>query len=102
MPCFDIIPDTHGQFEKLKTALAGLGWCKTPAGWANSDPHRQIVFLGDYIDRGPDNKGVIKTVRELVDSGKARAIMGNHELNALHYHTRDPETGCYLRALREK
>jgi predicted MPP superfamily phosphohydrolase len=56
---------------------------------ANDAPTREIVFLGDFIDRGPENAAVIRTVRSLMDAGKARAVMGNHELNALHYHTPD-------------
>ena len=49
---FDIIPDTHGQSAKLDAALAGLGWRRSALGWTHPDPDRQIVFLGDFIDRG--------------------------------------------------
>lgn len=87
MTTYDIVPDIHGQSSKLHTALSRLGWRRSVLGWQHSDPDRQIVFLGDFIDRGPDNAAVLKTVRRLVDSGKASAIMGNHELNALHFHT---------------
>ena len=66
--------------------------------WLHSEPDRQIVFLGDFIDRGPENTAVIRIVRELVDAGRAQAIMGNHELNAIHFHTIDPETGLPLRS----
>ncbi|WP_367647030.1 metallophosphoesterase [Ruegeria arenilitoris] len=82
-----IIPDIHGQAEKLDDLLAKLGWSKTAAGWRGPDPKREIVFLGDFIDRGPENERVIRTVRSLTDSGKAKAIMGNHEFNAIHFHT---------------
>lgn len=102
MTTFDIIPDIHGQSAKLEAALAGLGWHRTVVGWTNPDPDRQIVFLGDFIDRGPNNRDVLKTVRELVDSGKAKAIMGNHELNALHFHTLHPDHGQPLREHCEK
>lgn len=97
MKPIDLIPDTHGQAAKLDAALAGLGWRRSSAGWVHPDPDRGIVFLGDFIDRGPDNRSVLKTVRELVDAGKARAIMGNHELNALHFHTAHPDDGEPLR-----
>ena len=90
---FDFIPDIHGQSVKLCALLERLGWRRTPAGWVNDAPTREIVFLGDFIDRGPDNAGVIAAVRSLIDSGKARAVMGNHELNAIHYHSVDPKTG---------
>lgn len=98
MGTIDIIPDIHGQIAKLRAALDALGWRRGPAGWVHPDPGRSIVFLGDFIDRGPENRAVIRVVRDLIDSGKARAIMGNHELNALHFHTAHPGTGKPLRA----
>jgi hypothetical protein len=93
----DIIPDIHGQAEKLRVALKNLGWRRNGTTWLHSEPARQIVFLGDCIDRGPENAAVIRIVRELMDAGRARTIMGNHELNALHFHMPDPETGEPLR-----
>jgi hypothetical protein len=97
MCCTDIIPDIHGQAEKLRTALKNLGWRRNGTTWLHSESDRQIVFLGDFIDRGPENAAVIRIVRELMDAGRAQAIMGNHELNAIHFHTADPETGAPLR-----
>lgn len=91
MPVTDIIPDIHGQAEKLRVALANLGWRRSGASWTHPEPDRKIVFLGDLIDRGPENGAVIRIVRELMDAGRAQAIMGNHELNALHFHTADPD-----------
>ena len=102
MGTIDIIPDIHGQIAKLRTALDTLGWKRSPAGWIHPDPDRSIVFLGDFIDRGLDNRAVIHMVRDLIDSGKASAVMGNHELNAIHFHTVHPETGRPLRAHSEK
>lgn len=101
-PPIDIIPDIHGQIAKLRTALDTLGWRRGPAGWVHPDPERSIVFLGDFIDRGPENRAVIHLVRDLIDSGKARAIMGNHELNAIHFHAAHPDTGQPLRPHSEK
>jgi hypothetical protein len=97
MSITDIIPDIHGQAEKLRVALKNLGWRRNGTTWLHSEPDRQIVFLGDFIDRGPENAAVVRIVRELMDGGRAQAIMGNHELNALHYHTADPDTGAPLR-----
>jgi hypothetical protein len=101
MSITDIIPDIHGQAEKLRVALKNLGWRRNGTTWLHPEPDRQIVFLGDFIDRGPENAAVIRIVRELMDAGRAQAIMGNHELNALHFHTADPETGAPLRRHRD-
>ncbi len=98
MSITDIIPDIHGQADKLRVALKNLGWQRNGTTWLHPEPDRQIVFLGDFIDRGPENGTVIRIVRELMDAGRAQAIMGNHELNALHFHTEDPDTGEPLRA----
>lgn len=98
----DIIPDIHGQVDKLRAALLALGWRRSPSGWTHSDPDRVIVFLGDFIDRGPENRAVISLVRDLIDHGKAQAVMGNHELNAIHFHTVHPQTGVPLRTHSEK
>ena len=97
MSITDIIPDIHGQAEKLRLALKNLGWRRNGTTWVHPEPDRQIVFLGDFIDRGTENGAVIRIVRELMDAGRAQAIMGNHELNALHFHTDDPDTGAPLR-----
>lgn len=97
MAAIDIIPDIHGQIAKLRGAVDALEWRRTGAGWIHPEPGRRIVFLGDFIDRGEENRAVIRLVRDLIDSGKAQAAMGNHELNALQFHIRHPATGTPLR-----
>ena len=99
---YDIIPDIHGQADKLKAALTSLGYRERAGAWRHSDPHRKCVFLGDYIDRGPENGTVIDIVRRMVDAGTAQAIMGNHELNAIHFHTLNPTTREPLREHSDK
>lgn len=94
---YDIIPDIHGQADKLKNALKSLGYHYQNGAWRHPNTERKCIFLGDYIDRGPNNIEVINIVRGMVDAGTAFAIMGNHELNAIHYHTLHPETGKPLR-----
>jgi hypothetical protein len=84
---YDLIPDIHGHADKLKGALRELGYQERNGAWRHSDPARRVVFLGDFIDRGPDNREVIRIVRSMLDAGTASAVMGNHELNAIHFHT---------------
>lgn len=46
-----------------------------------NDKHNTIVFLGDYIDRGPDSKKVLDFLMNIEDSEnvKHKFIVGNHE-----------------------
>jgi hypothetical protein len=75
----DIIGDIHGELEALKALLHHLGYRHD-----GSHPQgRQLVFVGDLCDRGPDSPGVIALVRRLVEAERAQAILGNHEINLL-------------------
>lgn len=86
----DIIPDIHGQLTKLEALLTKLGYRKeVGGGW--SHPERKVLFLGDYIDRGPQIRETLHLVRGMVEAGNATALMGNHEFNAVAYHTNDDE-----------
>lgn len=43
-------------------------------------PDDTLILLGDYIDRGPDSKGVLDYLISLLDNGyDIRPLMGNHE-----------------------
>ncbi len=93
---YDIIGDLHGQADKLEALLRKMGYRNTPQGWRH--PERQAVFVGDFIDRGPHQLRTLAIVRNMVESGAALAVMGNHELNAIAWHTPHPEQeGEYLR-----
>lgn len=93
---WDLIGDIHGELEALKLLLAKLGY-REEGGTVCHPDGRKLLFLGDFIDRGPDSRGVLHLVRGLVDAGVARAIMGNHEFNFVSYLTQD-EKGRYLRS----
>lgn len=98
---YDIIGDIHGCAEKLETLLSRLGYLKQDGVWKHSD--RLAVFLGDYIDRGPEILETLKIVRDMRDAGAAVALMGNHEFNAVCWNTPDPANpGEFLRPHTEK
>lgn len=97
MTSYHIIPDIHGHADKLTRLLDRIGWQRTASGWRGPVPGARLAFLGDFIDRGPENGAVLATVRDLMDGGHAVAVMGNHELNAIHYHHFDDDTGQPLR-----
>jgi hypothetical protein len=92
----DIIGDIHGQADKLVALLRRLGYHQTAGAWRR--PERQAIFVGDFIDRGPAQVRSVDIARCMVDAGMALAVMGNHELNAIAWHTPDPNNpGDYLR-----
>ena len=87
----DFIGDIHGHADKLEALLHKLGYSKTHGYYAH--PDRKALFVGDYIDRGPKIKETLAIVRNMVDSGNAIALMGNHEYNALCFHFQKTEGG---------
>ncbi|MCE9531337.1 MAG: metallophosphoesterase [Planctomycetes bacterium] len=98
---YDLIGDIHGHADKLVQLLETLGYRDRNGRFVHSE--RQVIFLGDFIDRGPKIFEVLQIVRGMVDAGSALAIMGNHEWNSLAFHTRiadDHEE--YVRPRREK
>jgi hypothetical protein len=93
---YDIIGDIHGYAEKLEALLCQLGYSNMGGAWRH--PQRKVIFVGDFIDRGPSQLRSVNMVRRMVEAGAALAVMGNHELNAIAWHTPDPKhPGDYLR-----
>lgn len=93
----DIIGDIHGQADKLEALLRKLGYRHTAGAWRH--PERQAIFVGDFVDRGPAQLRAIDTARRMVDAGVALAVMGNHELNAIAWHTPEAKhPGEFLRS----
>lgn len=87
----DFIGDIHGHADKLQELLLKLGYQKINNIY--SHPERKILFVGDYIDRGPKIRETLQIVKSMVDSGNAIALMGNHEYNALCFHFQETEGG---------
>jgi len=81
MTDYDFIGDIHGYSYKLEELLLKLDYAKTSKGYKHSN--RKAFFVGDYIDRGPNNPRSIEIVRNMVDSDNAIALCGNHEHNAI-------------------
>lgn len=85
---FDIIGDIHGCDEELQELLEKLGYetKEVPEAQGNyemdiSHPEgRQVVFVGDLIDRGPSSPAVLKRVMSMVHSGSAHCVPGNHDM----------------------
>jgi len=87
----DLIGDIHGHADKLEELLLKLGYAKSNGAYAH--PNRKVLFVGDYIDRGPKIRETLEIVKAMVDAGNAIALMGNHEYNALCFHYQDAKGG---------
>jgi len=83
MNMYDIIGDVHGYASLLKKLLLQLGYEKTLDGYKH--PKRKAIFVGDFINRGPEIRKTLKMVRKMVEHGNAYAILGNHEIYAITY-----------------
>lgn len=89
-----MIGDIHGHAGPLERLLKELGY--TVRDGVYRHPSRMVVFAGDFVDRGPEQKAVLGIARSMVEEGSARAVLGNHELNAIAWSTPDGNGG-YLR-----
>ncbi|MDG3004475.1 metallophosphoesterase [Paludisphaera mucosa] len=68
------VGDLHGRRRELERLVAAL---ERRPEW----PDCALVFLGDYVDRGPDSRGTIDLVLELLRRpAGGSAVMGNHDL----------------------
>jgi hypothetical protein len=94
MEGYDIIGDIHGCAGMLEALLKQLGYRRD--GEVFFHPRRKAVFVGDLIDRGKRNFYTLRIVKGMVNNGAALAVLGNHEYNALCYHTPN-DSGGFLR-----
>lgn len=76
---YDLIGDVHGCADALIALLDGLGYRQAHGVWRH--PQRIALFTGDLIDRGPLVRETVLRVREMVDAGAAKVVLGNHEYN---------------------
>ena len=90
---FDIIGDIHGCYDELYELLLKLGYKIDSVednlsnfGFVVIPPdERNVIFLGDLVDRGPDSPKVLKLVMSMVNSGIAHCVPGNHDLKLEKY-----------------
>lgn len=69
---FCVVGDIHGCMDLLSEALD-----RTAARW----PDQPVVFVGDYVDRGPNSAEVLRHLFTLQSASLDRIVclMGNHE-----------------------
>jgi serine/threonine protein phosphatase 1 len=88
------IGDIHGMLDRLRQLHALIR-----EDMARTKAEARIVHLGDYVDRGPDSRGVIEAVMAMQAEGRAHgypvlALRGNHEQMMLDAYE-DPTGAAY-------
>lgn len=68
------IGDIHGCSLALEAVLKLIA----------PEPSDTIITLGDYVDRGPDSKGVVEQLLTLGETCEHVPLIGNHEIMLLH------------------
>jgi protein phosphatase len=79
---FDIIGDIHGCFFELEILLKRIGYTlskKEEKFFVTHPDIRQVIFLGDLVDRSPRSAEALKLVKDMVYSGIAFCVNGNHD-----------------------
>lgn len=93
-----VIGDLHGDSQCAAYWVEHLGLVDTNNNNNNSttkkwlQPDASLVFMGDYIDKGPTSLQTLEYVKSLTDAfpNKVTALLGNHEMELLK--DRDPTT----------
>lgn len=88
------VPDTHGHYQKVMDLLQQLNQQQLLIG-------RKLVFLGDYVDRGPDVRALIELMLRLQMRGHA-CIAGNHDLVMRAVLTPGPHLPAWVARWRAK
>lgn len=77
------VGDVHGRVDLLELLLGRIA---AEAARHPEDTHRSLVFLGDYIDRGPSSRGVVERLLDDPLPGFATVrLLGNHEAALLDF-----------------
>jgi len=77
------VGDIHGRLDLLE---AMLGLIETDARASGEASRRTLIFVGDYVDRGPDSRGVVERLISGLPQGfDAHFLKGNHEAILLDF-----------------
>jgi len=88
MPKQWIIPDIHGCNKTLRALFEY---------YISPSKDDKLYFLGDYIDRGPDSKGVIDFIMDLQRQGfQVQLLKGNHEESCVNACMEERELKSFL------
>ena len=84
------IGDIHGELDMLKEALTKIE--------QDGGPNARVIFVGDYVDRGPNSKGVIQFLIDGLANGKNWVcLLGNHDRMFSYFMEETPRSDLRLR-----
>jgi len=84
------IGDIHGELDMLEYAIEKIE--------SDGGSDAQVVMVGDYIDRGPDSKGVIDYLNNGIAAGKNwKCLLGNHDRMFTYFMEDEPKADPRLR-----
>ncbi|MFZ1991564.1 MAG: metallophosphoesterase family protein [Alphaproteobacteria bacterium] len=86
------IGDVHGRLDLLEQLYGSIA--VHPA--AREAERRVLLHLGDYVDRGPDSKGVIDRARKGLRGFETISLMGNHEALMLDFLDGKPDSEWWV------
>lgn len=78
-----VIGDLHGDAQCAAHWVERTGLINSNGKWA--DPTSHLVFVGDYVDKGPTSRQVVELVKSLTERypSHVTALLGNHEMELL-------------------
>ena len=93
LTAYDIIGDIHGYAAPLESLLRRMGYVPHGTSW-RAPQGRKAIFVGDLIDRGPEQVREVETVRSMVDDRQAPCVR-----SLIHLCRRPRTYACHLLVL---
>ena len=72
---YDVIGDIHGYADALRRLLIKLGYTEVDGAFRHES--RKAIFVGDFVDRGPEQREVLRIARAMCEAETAFALLGN-------------------------
>lgn len=83
-----VIGDIHGCGKALRSLIEAINPCEQD----------ELIFLGDYVDRGPDSRDVVDQLITLQDVCRVVLLRGNHEIMLMGVAERGLDRSVWLRS----
>lgn len=86
-----VVGDVHGERALMEELVELIAADRRQSGTEDF----RLIHLGDYVDRGPDSRGVIDLLIELGQDPRFLAIAGNHDIGFLEFLARPSRMGLF-------